>query len=133
MTGIDPEESDLVSFCCYRPSCDQIVTAPLGSATPIYCSPSCASVADEEYLEAKERVEVMRDRLRRSRHWVAAFGRGDAGPTSAPEQAARDAVLRAEGTLQGLEVSGGPQSDRERFLAEALSTLVTAVAPLVQE
>lgn len=133
MTGVDPDESDLVSFCCYRPSCDQIATAPLGSATPIYCSPSCASLADDEYLEAKERVEVIRDRLRRSKHWVAAFGRGDPGPSSAPEQAARDAVLRAAGTLQGLEASGGPQTDRERFVAEALSTLVTAVAPLIQE
>jgi hypothetical protein len=127
------DETDLVSFDCYRPSCGTSVLAPLGAATPIYCSPACEVAADEEYAAAKERVEHLRDLLRRSRHWVAGFGRGDLGPDSGAPQAARDALAGARGALAGLEISGGPATDRERFVAEALSDLVRAVDVLLQD
>lgn len=122
---------DLVAFICYRPSCFQNVIAPLGSATPVYCSTACASAADEEYAAAKDRVEELRDLLRRSRHWVAAFGRGDAGPTSCAEQTARDALSAAQGTLRGMEVTGGPETDRERYVTQALADLSASVAVLL--
>lgn len=37
------------------------------------------------------------------------------------------------GTLQGLEIAGGPRTDRERFLARALTDLSAAVGPLVED
>lgn len=59
--------------------------APVGTATPLYCAPACAESADEEYAAARERVERLRGLLLHSRYWVAAFGRGDPGPTEGPE------------------------------------------------
>lgn len=129
----DVDDADLIGQVCWRPDCHQLVMVPLAAARPTYCSPDCEEAADEEYEAAKERVAHLRDLLRRSRHWVAAFGRGDPGPTEGPEQAAREALAFAQGTLDGMTRTGGPQTDRERHVSQALSDLVTAVDPLVEE
>lgn len=127
----DTEQTDGFGFACYRPTCSRVVQAPIDTATPIYCSPTCEAAADKEYVEAKERVEHLRDLLRRSQHWVAGFGRGDPGPTSGAEQVARDALAAAQGTLHGMRVTGGPNTDRERYLTQALVDLTTGVAALL--
>jgi len=44
-----------------------------------------------------------------------------------------EALSTARGTLRGMDVTGGPRADRERYVAQALDDLVAAVGPLVEE
>lgn len=127
------DDRDLVGSVCWRPACHKTAVVPLGTPTPIYCSSECEEAVDGEYEAAQERVEYLQDLLARSRYWLAAFDRGDDAPTSGANQAAREALALAKGTLHAMEVTGGPQTDRERYVIEALTALVEAVTPLVED
>lgn len=126
-------DQDLVGLTCSDPDCNRLVMVTLGTRGPAYCNDKCEAAADEAYTAAQERVSRQRDQLTRSRYWLASFQRGDAAPYEGPSQHAREALAIAEGTLEGVGWAGGPLSDRERWVAEALAGLVDAVRPLVDE
>lgn len=126
-------DQDLIGLICSDPDCNRLVMVTLGTRGPVYCDDKCEAAADEAYSAAQERVSRQKDQLTRSRYWLASFQRGDAAPYEGPNQHAREAIAAAQGALEGLGWVGGPQTDRERWVAEALAELVNAVRPLVDE
>lgn len=128
----DTESIGQIAVPCSRLSCKKPVVQELGPGRrKEYCSETCRRGADRDYKRARAHVDTFEERLRRSQHEVAAYGRKAEADAFSPEQlvrletAARVAFARAE-TL----VEVGVPSD---LAVNELAALVQALRPLIAE
>lgn len=128
----DTESIGQIAVPCGRLSCKKPVVQELGPGRrKEYCSETCRRGADRDYKRARAHVDTFEERLRRSQHEVAAYGRKAEAGALSPEQlvrletAARVAFARAE-TL----VEVGVPND---LAVDELAALVQALRPLMAE